>query len=66
MKIKLTINQKDSEQEFENNCTLEDVLKDKKINPQTVILMINGKICHPSTKLKENDNVELLGIIYGG
>ncbi len=35
-------------------------------NEQTIIVKLNGKICHSRTKLKQGDKVELIGIIYGG
>jgi len=35
-------------------------------NEQTIIVKLNGKICHSRTKLKQADKVELIGIIYGG
>lgn len=35
-------------------------------NEQTIIIKLNGKICHSRTKLSQGDKVELIGIIYGG
>ncbi|MFA6330034.1 MAG: MoaD/ThiS family protein [Candidatus Micrarchaeia archaeon] len=35
-------------------------------NEQTILVKLNGKICHSKSKLSQGDKVELVGIIYGG
>jgi len=46
--------------------TLEQLVKMEKASKQTIVLLVNGKVAHPSTVLKQGDDVELVGVIYGG
>lgn len=36
------------------------------LNDQTFFSKVNGKLVHPATELKDGDEVEFVGIIYGG
>jgi sulfur carrier protein ThiS len=46
--------------------TLREAAKICGLGSQTAIMIVNGKVCHPSTKLAAQDTVELLPVIYGG
>ncbi len=43
-----------------------DILDEMEINPETVIVSVNGEIVPESTKLKERDAVEILKVVSGG
>ncbi len=48
------------------NSSLRFLQKQLKLNGQTFVSRINGKIAHPETILNEGDKVEFIGVIYGG
>ena len=50
----------------DEGATVQKLIADKKLNNQTVICVLNGKVAHPSTRLAEGDELELVGVIYGG
>ncbi len=66
MKIKIIDDRGAKEREFEDGMTIEGVLKGEKASRQTVVTMLNGKVAHPKTTLKHGDELELVGVIYGG
>lgn len=66
MKIKVVDDCCTKHLELPQGATIEKVLKGEAVNRQTVVLMLNGKVAHPSTELKEGDQLELVGVIYGG
>ncbi len=66
MKITFSLDGKKKEVEIKTKATLRDVLKQEKINEETGLLKLNGKLCHPLQTLKDSDVVEFVNIIYGG
>ena len=42
------------------------ILSELKVNDETVVIKLNDKFAHPSKKLKEGDQLEIIDIIYGG
>jgi len=49
-----------------DGCTVQEVMALKGLTGQTVITVLNGAVIHPETRLKEGDELELVGVIYGG
>ena len=49
-----------------DGCTVSQVMALKGLSGQTVITVLNGEVVHPETRLKEGDELELVGVIYGG
>ncbi|MBI3587894.1 MoaD/ThiS family protein [Candidatus Micrarchaeota archaeon] len=67
MKIRVSNGLGKTEDEgLELGTTVQDVIDSRNLNGQTLLISVNGKIAHPSTELKEGDELELLGVIYGG
>ena len=50
---------------FQGN-SLKDLLKEIKINPETVIVVRKGEVITEKEILRDNDKVELLSVISGG
>lgn len=46
--------------------TIRQLLEEYKVNLETGIIKLNGKIAHPDIQLKDKDSVEFIGVIYGG
>ena len=51
---------------LKEKTTIRQLLVEHKINLETGIIQLNGKIAHPDTQLKDTDTVEFIGVIYGG
>jgi sulfur carrier protein ThiS len=54
------------QEDFPKGCTVAQVMGLKGLNGTTVIAVLNGAVAHPDTALKEGDELELVGVIYGG
>ena len=66
MTIKL-INKKDiKEIDFTENTTIEDVLKKEEIAIETVVIKRNGQTVTSDEIISDNDEIELVKVIYGG
>ena len=66
MTIKL-INKKDiKEIDFTENTTIEDVLKKEEIAFETVVIKRNGQTVTSDEIISDNDEIELVKVIYGG
>ncbi len=46
--------------------TIGQVIGRLKLNGQTFIIKLNGKVAHERTALKSGDRLEFVGVIYGG
>ncbi len=46
--------------------TVLELLRKINMNPETVIVSVNGKIVPEQTKLKASDKVEVLRVVSGG
>lgn len=58
--------QKATDESVPAGATIEQVVKLKGAIGTTVITVLNGAVAHPATALKEGDELELVGVIYGG
>ncbi len=47
-------------------ATVAELLRKINMNPETVIVSVNGKIVPEQTKLKASDKVEVLRVVSGG
>jgi sulfur carrier protein len=66
MSFKL-INKDDvKEIEFEENITIEDILKQENIPIETVVIKQNGQTVTEDEIVEDNDEVEIIKVIYGG
>ena len=52
--------------ELENNALVQDLLKELKINPVTVIVSRSNELILEDEKLKNNDEIKILSVISGG
>lgn len=46
--------------------TVENMLKDLSVNPDTVLVCVNGDLKTSDAKFSEKDDVELIAVISGG
>lgn len=46
--------------------SIKSVIDEKKLNEETFVIKLNGRIAHPFEKLKGGDVLEFVDIIYGG
>lgn len=51
---------------LDDASSLAALVKKMGLNEQTFFTKVNGRLVHPATVLKEGDQVEFVGIIYGG
>lgn len=66
MTIKL-INKRDvKEIEFEENMKIEDILKAEEIPVETVVIKQNGQTVTEDELVNDNDELEVIKVIYGG
>ena len=58
--------QKHSTMKLDKATTIGQVIGKLKLNGQTFIIKLNGKVAHGRTVLKSGDKLEFVGVIYGG
>ena len=66
MTIKLINKDKIKEIEFEENTTIENLLKSEEIPIETVVIRQNGETVTEDEIIKDNDEIEVIKVIYGG
>lgn len=66
MTIKLINKDNVKEIEFEENTTIEDLLKSEDIPIETVVIKQNGETVTEDEILNDNDEIEVIKVIYGG
>lgn len=66
MKVKVITDSSQKQEAYESNTSVEQVIKLKKLSRQAIVPLLNGKVVHPSTVLKNGDELKLVGVIYGG
>ena len=49
-----------------NPCKVEELLKDLKINPDTVLVAKNNEVVLLDENLSENDEIKILSVVSGG
>lgn len=65
MKISVFV-ERSGETKLLDVASISEVFEELKINPETVIIALNGKLVTKSASLNDNDKVELLSVISGG
>lgn len=60
--MKIKINGK----KFKSGRTISEILKELKINRETVIVAKNGVITPESEKVKKGDEIEIINVVSGG
>jgi thiamine biosynthesis protein ThiS len=66
MKVELSFEGKKNKKEIPGNYSVEKLLKEMKINPQTVLVAVNNEITLESHSLREGDSVDIIKVISGG
>ncbi len=67
MKFTLKIKDKLEEKEIPNdNYSIKDLINDLGLSAQTVVSKQNGELVIEDTIIQENDEIQLVQIIYGG
>ena len=49
-----------------DNYTIKDLLKEMDLSPQTIVSKQNGELVIEDTVIEEDDEIQLVQIIYGG
>lgn len=66
MSIKLINKENVKEIEFKENTTIEDLLKQEEIPIETVVIKQNGETVTEDEVISDNDEIEVIKVIYGG
>ena len=67
MSFLLRYKQLEEKREIPNeNYTIRDLLVEMELSPQTVVSKQNGEIIIEATFIQEDDEIQLVQIIYGG
>ncbi len=66
MTYKIIFNEKEIEKELKTEQTINDILQELELSPQTTITKINNDIVTEDTKIKDNDTIKIIQVIYGG
>ncbi len=59
-------NRKNREIELKKPCSVWKLLRDLEINPETVIVIVNGALATPDVMINDSDYVEIRPAISGG
>ena len=66
MSIKIINKENVKEIEFEENTKIEDLLKKEEIPIETVVIKQNGQTVTEDELISDNDEIEVIKVIYGG
>ncbi|MBE6487294.1 MAG: MoaD/ThiS family protein [Methanosphaera stadtmanae] len=66
MTIKLINKDKVKEIEYAENTKIEDILKKENIPTETVVIKQNGTTVTEDEEINDNDEIEIIKVIYGG
>lgn len=66
MSIKLINKNKVKEIDFVENTKIEDILKEEEIPIETVVIKQNGETVTEDELVNDNDELEIIKVIYGG
>ncbi|MGN1321500.1 MAG: MoaD/ThiS family protein [Methanosphaera sp.] len=66
MSIKLINKSNVKEIEISENTKIEDILKQEEIPIETVVVKLNGDTVTEDEVVKDNDELEIIKVIYGG
>ena len=54
------------QQNLQFNGTLADLLKEMKVMREEVVVKVNGKLAPETRKIKADDKVEIIKVVFGG
>ena len=57
---------RDQKWELKGSITARDAIKKAGLDPESVLVTVNGKLVTDDTILKENDEVKLVAVVSGG
>lgn len=57
---------RDQKWELKGGITARDAIKKAGLDPESVLVTVNGKLVTDDTILKENDEVKLVAVVSGG
>lgn len=66
MSIKLINKNNVKEIEFNENETIESILKNEDIPIESVVIKLNKETVTEETIVRDNDEIEIIKVIYGG
>ena len=66
MKISLVVSGRRKAASLRDGASIADVIRKEKLNGETLIVRLNGRLAHEDAQLKAGDRLELIGVIYGG
>lgn len=66
MTIKLINKDKVKEIEYTENTKIEDILKKENIPTETIVIKQNGATVTEDEEINDNDEIEIIKVIYGG
>ena len=67
MTFLLKYKQLEEKREIPNeNYTIKDLLSEMELSPQTIVSKQNGELVIEDTVIEEDDEIQLVQIIYGG
>lgn len=66
MTIKLINKDKVKEIEYTENTKIEDILKKEDIPTETIVIKQNGATVTEDEEINDNDEIEIIKVIYGG
>ena len=66
MTIKLINKENSKEIEYTEKITIEDLLKKEGIETEKVVIKQNGKTVSQDEIIQDNDEIEIIKVIYGG
>lgn len=66
MSIKLINKSNVKEIDISENTKIEDILKQEEIPIETVVVKLNGDTVTEDEVVKDNDELEIIKVIYGG
>lgn len=66
MTIKLINKKNIKEIEYTEDTTIEDILKKEEINIERVLIKQNGVTVTKEENVSDNDEIEIIKVIYGG
>ncbi|MFW6286022.1 MAG: MoaD/ThiS family protein [Nanoarchaeota archaeon] len=66
MKLFIERENKENDIKIDKPLTIQEILKQKNISLESVILIKNDKIVFENEIVKDNDNVKILSVVSGG
>lgn len=57
---------RDQKWELKGGITARDAIKKAGLDPESVLVTVNGKLVTDDTILRENDEVKLVAVVSGG